>query len=314
MTVRGNLYRGFESLLFRHIFRRILKTVKIISTVFNSRSVRMNTLIEGEPLLFCVGSQNFTTTKDIKNLINLNVEVEKKTDPGTNLDLVFVNNDVGNIEGNQFLNEFNGIKIPKGSIKILHRKSNKGWSYGAYSYGFEMLIDKYDYFIFTEDDTLINRKNYALDAINYFKKIKNCGFIAYVGLNYKKYFDLTKTDSIHAHGGIGLSSNDVLKKIKHDHGQLPYYNGSFKDEYSKIIKYGEIKFTNIIYKNGFKLINLSDEVKYFDFSYDYLRGKSVPLKRNLKKKFTAFLNRNKFFKNILIIIFIILIIKIMVDL
>lgn len=255
-----------------------MKSVKIISTVFASRSYREKTIQEGVPLIYSVGSQNFQTNDDIKKLIELNISEEIKTDPGTDLDLAIVNNNVDNEEGNLFLNKYNGVKLKRGKVKVIHRPNNLGWSFGAYSYGFKILKNNYDYFIFSEDDTIINRNFYAIDAIEKFNEIKNCGFVAFIGINYKKYFNLSKNDCVHAHGGVGLSSKNVLIKIEEKNKELPYYKGLDTNNYLEIIKSGEIKFTNIIHKNKFQLININNNIKYFDFAYDLMRGLKIPLR------------------------------------
>ena len=257
-----------------------MRAVKIVGTVFTPRSLREQTELEGDPLIYSMGSQNFQTIKDIKDLIKLIVSEEEKTDPGMALDLVIVNNDVGNKDANSFLDQFNEKKIKNGKIIILHKPNNNGWTYGAYNFGFSKLRDNYDFFIFTEDDTLINRNNYAIDAVNKFNSVKDCGFVAFIGINYKQYFKLNLEDCIHAHSGAGLSSKHVLETIYKINGNLPFYNGPDIKNYIKVIKSGEIDFTNLIHKNNFKLVSISEEIKYFDFAYDLMRGIKVPLKEN----------------------------------
>ncbi len=257
-----------------------MKTVKIIGTVFSPRSLREETELEGDPLIYSMGSQNFQSVDDIKNLIKLIISEEEKTDPGMDLDLAIVNNNVGNIEANSFLDQYDGKKIKNGKVIILHKPNNNGWTYGAYNYGFNKLKENYDYFIFTEDDTLINRNNYAIDAVNKFNSIENCGFVAFIGINYKQYFKLKLDDCIHAHSGAGLSSKYVLETIQNINGNLPFYDGPDTKNYIKVIKAGEINFTNLIHKNNFKLVNISEDIKYFDFAYDLMRGIKVPLKKS----------------------------------
>ena len=47
-----------------------MKAVKIIGTVFSPRTLREETELEGDPLIYSMGSQNFQSVEDIKNLIN----------------------------------------------------------------------------------------------------------------------------------------------------------------------------------------------------------------------------------------------------
>ena len=52
----------------------------------------------------------------IKKLILFNIQKENECDPGLPVDLVFVNNNVGNVEGNEFVDKLNNKKL-----------KNEGW-------------------------------------------------------------------------------------------------------------------------------------------------------------------------------------------
>ena len=152
------------------------KIVKIIATSFYFRSVRMNTELCGDPPKFTLHSQNFTTNEEIENLLLLNIKKENECNPGYKVDLAFVNNNVGNEKGNKFIEKLNLQKLKNGKI-ITIQNINKGWSYGAFNKGYETLKDEYDYFIFTEDDIIINRDNYAKISLDTFENTQNCGFV-----------------------------------------------------------------------------------------------------------------------------------------
>ena len=253
-----------------------MKVLKIISTVFKKRTFRNETLLEGEPLLYTVGSQNFKTNKDIKNLILYNLKYEHLIDPGVDMDVLLVNNNVKNKFGNKFIRKLNNRKLPRGKLMTITRPSNNGWSYGAFNYAFNKFKNYYDYFIFIEDDAILDKNEYARIAINKFNKSKRCGFVSFIGLNKKKYFNLNKKESFHAHNAIGLSSKKILIKVQNINGCLPFYSGNNKVDYVRIIKDGEIRFTNIIYRLGYKLIEIDKNIKFFNFAYDLMRGLKVP--------------------------------------
>lgn len=277
-----------------------MKVLKIISTVFKQRTFRSETLLEGEPLLYSVGSQNFKTNKDIKSLILHNLKYEYLIDPGVDMDVLLVNNNVKNKFGNKFIRKLNNLKLPRGKLMTITRPSNNGWSYGAFSYAFNKFKNYYDYFIFIEDDAIMDRNGYARVAINKFKKNKRCGFVSFIGLNKKKYFDLNRQESFHAHNAIGLSSKKILIKVQNVNGSLPFYRGNNKDDYVRIIKDGEIKFTNIIYRLGYKLIEIDKKIKFFNFAYDLMRGLKVPRSYSnmyVLKKFFMLSFFYKFFRN-----------------
>ena len=113
-----------------------MKIAKIIATSFYSRPVRFNTELCGDPPVYTLHSQNFKTNKEIEDLILFNIEQENKCNPGIPVDLVFVNNNVGNKKGNQFVNSLSNKKLNYGNIIVI-QNDNKGWSYGAYNRGFQ---------------------------------------------------------------------------------------------------------------------------------------------------------------------------------
>ena len=153
-----------------------MKAAKIIATCFAKRSFRSNTYLTGDPLGFFGHSQKFQNEDDIINLLKFNISLEKKINPGINYrDIIIVNNDVGNKKGNNFLKKLSSKKIPFGKIIVCNRK-NTGMSFGAYNYAFKKFKNKYDYFLFSEDDIIICKKNYFQIGIDIFNSNKNSGF------------------------------------------------------------------------------------------------------------------------------------------
>lgn len=253
------------------------KIVKIIATSFYFRSVRMNTELCGDPPKFTLHSQNFTTNEEIENLLLLNIKKENECNPGYKVDLAFVNNNVGNEKGNKFIEKLNLQKLKNGKI-ITIQNINKGWSYGAFNKGYETLKDEYDYFIFTEDDIIINRDNYAKISLDTFENTQNCGFVSYGGVSSwlnKKYGN---ENLVHAHGAWGFTSKKILEKIHKQFGKLPHSELSEKKNYMEIITEGEIKFTNTIHKMGYLLVEAPK--KLFNPAFDLMRGIDKPWKAN----------------------------------
>jgi hypothetical protein len=254
----------------------IIKVAKVITTAFMPRSVRLKTTITGIPPLFMAHSQNFTSINKIKNLLLLNISLEKKYDPGTNIyrDLIIVSPEVGCKEGNIFLNKISNIKIPKGKIIIMRRK-NIGMSYGSYSDAFKKFRKKYHYFLFTEDDWLIYGNDYLKIGIDIIKSKKNIGFVAYqaktkIGKHHWKYLNINdEKKAFSCHGSCGLSSTPILNKIYKKYKKLPHYNGN---DYFKVIRYGECMFGNSFYKIGYKIADLPRDKNLGMPAYDYIRN------------------------------------------
>jgi hypothetical protein len=251
-----------------------MKIAKIIATSFSSRTVRESTELCGDPPVYTLHSQNFITKEDTRDLILLNIEMEKKCNPGVDVDLIIVNNNTGCQWGNDFIDSLNRTKLPFGKV-ITIQNTNEGWSYGAYNRGFLDYKNQYDFFIFTEDDVIIARDNYAKIALDTFLSIPKCGFVSYEGISISG-LDLPKEDALHAHGAVGLTSTKILNKIVKKSGHLPYSEGCSRGDYREIIIEGEIAFTNAIYKLGFELVEIPDRQKLFDFAYDLMRGIDKP--------------------------------------
>lgn len=260
------------------------------------RAVREKTEMTGIPLGYFVHSQNFPTKESVIDLINLNIEIELKCNPGENVDLIIVNNDSGWQDGNHFLESINGKRLKHGKIQVLHRE-NFGRSFGGYNHAFKVFGESYDYFIFTEDDVVIGRDGYASIGIENFHKTKNCGFVAYLSLTCNS-LDLDSDESLAAHGGVGLTSVSVLKDVVAHHGSLPHADENSSQEMIDIISKGEIQFTNKIHKLGYQLISIPEKVKLYDFAYDIMRGLEVKRFPSLSEKVLHRLKQKTYRQNI----------------
>ena len=264
-----------------------MKVAKIISTCFTKRAYRRKSSLVGDPLGYFGHSQIIETSEDALNLIKFNIQIEKKINPGVKKrDLIIINNDVGFKKGNEFLKKISGTKIPFGKI-ITSTRKNTGMSYGSYNYAFKKFKNFYDYFLFTEDDTIIFKKNYFKIGINLFLKEKNAGFVSYIHTTkipkrYHKYLELSHENAISCHGAAGLSSTFLLKKIFKKYGKLPYYDGN---NYKKCIIYGEMGFPNSFIKNGYRIIDLPKDLILTMPTIDLMNGVNYKKWPNIFDKF-----------------------------
>ena len=250
-----------------------MKVAKVIATCFKPRIVIENTSLVGNPLGFFSHSQNFTNSEEIIELLKLNIKLETESEPGIERDIVFVNSDVKSKEGNDFIDNISGTKIPGGKIICLTRQ-NVGRSFGAYNDAFLKFRDNYDYFLFTEDDIIITKKNYFKKGLDIWHNSKLPGFIAYIsttriGWWHWKKLNLNINTAYACHGGTGLSSTKVLNEIVSKYGCLPHNTGS---DYLDDITYGEVAFPNSILQLGYKLIDLPKEEILAVPAYDIMRN------------------------------------------
>jgi len=197
--------------------------------------------------------------EDVLSMIECSIEIDKKYNSGVDLDTIIVNNDVGNIEANESLKKLQSDKI------FIVERPNNGGSFAAYIEIFLKYKDKYDYFIFTEDDILVGgTENYCLKLIDKLNASPEVGFIALVGVGSNGH-------PKHAHGGVGIVSTSILEKVYESNPFL--YEGWDR----KISINHEIEFTNnIIDKTGLDIIYLGSNEWNLEENYciNYLNYKN----------------------------------------
>lgn len=283
-----------------------MRVAKVIATCFSPRTVREKTGFNNNPLGYFSHAQNFNTGEDIIRLIDFTIEVESLSDPGCQTDLIIVNSRTGWTAGDQYLDSFHGKSLKHGKVLVMHRE-NVGLSFGSYNHAFSMLGSYYDYYLFTEDDIIINGDNYVEIGVNTFLEQKNCGFVAYLALGY----DDNIKGRAAAAGGVGLTSYSVLNHVCQANGSLSYFNDSSLANRWQHILYGELAFTDDINKLGYVLTEIDPKIKLYDFAYDLMRGIKINkryasfneefiyyTKRNLmKSKIIQYIN--KFRKNLI---------------
>jgi hypothetical protein len=209
------------------------------------------------------------------------LKYEMDVDPGVEMDTIIVNHDFGNKEVKNFLENIDGTKTTRGVIRVYHREWDNGigGSFRSFGEAFKKYKNEYDYWFFTEDNVIILAENYFKLALDQFKKTKNCGYICCL-----RSGGLTRYKDKHCDGACGLTSSIILNKIHDKLGFLPYSKRAmdkrvqegikknnlniFKNQkemssqknswYLDFCYNGEIKFTNEIFKLGFKL----EEVVY----------------------------------------------------
>jgi len=204
---------------------------KVIATCFlDNRRIQLDAR-------FPAHNQNIETSEGILDMLKRIVNFELDNNAGMPMDIIIVNSDVGFVEGNEWLDSINSKETQNGHI-IVMRRDNIGGSFGAYSDAFLRFCDKYDYWLFTEDDIMVGGRDYYRRIVNLMRARKNIGFIALVGMARHPL-------GTHAHGGVGLTSREILSNIvNNNNGELPYHHGSWDKK--NVVEEGEVKFTNFI--------------------------------------------------------------------
>jgi hypothetical protein len=193
---------------------------------------------------------------------------EEKVDPGEACDCLIVLNQDKSPQSPQereavlkcekLLSSAHGRITPRGEIRVW-RRENFGLSFGAYNAAFEQFAHEYTAWFFTEDDHIMVADGYLSTARRQLTRNAEVGFVAIVGVSQERHYPA------HCHGGIGISLRLVLHDVKranpcprHPHGHLPYHGAIGYDKQEQL---GEIRFTNAIVRQGYRLENLEqDEV------------------------------------------------------
>ena len=154
-------------------------------------------------------------------------------------------------------NEIKGSKV-----EILYR-DNIGLSYGAYNFVYEKYREKFEYYIFIEDDYIFVQHNFDRHMTRMFQDISNCGYLC------GRTGEVIGGGRTSFHGSIssGIASSRVLENVYQREGMLPY------DDEDGVI--GQVLFTQSFWRNGFVLSGFGDKYgviynvadggfKYFD--------------------------------------------------
>ena len=182
-------------------------------------------------------------------------------DSGVDSDIIIVNHAC--LEGDgpdkkslKFLSKFNGMRTINGEVKVVNRgrESGVGRSFKSFDYAFNLFKNDYDYWFFVEDDVPIVLPNYFKYSIKQLEdeQEKNVAFICGYG---------NTSNGKHCHGGAGCTHKRFLEKIVEKYGHLPFCEDSHINEYRECTDpvyrcneiEGEVMFTNIFVKEGYKI-------------------------------------------------------------
>lgn len=185
---------------------------------------------------FPMHAQLNETPEDILAMLTNVLSYEKTLEAGVPVDTIVV------LNGHSPFNVEIQSRFPE--FTFLERE-NIGGSFGAYSHAFITFEDKYDYWLFTEDDIVVGGPDYYKRLLDTFQAEDDMGFLALIE-RVRHHL------GTHAHGGIGLTSTKVLRELAEPRDSLPHYRGEGWDK-DKIIRFGEVPFTNEILNLGYTI-------------------------------------------------------------
>jgi hypothetical protein len=213
------------------------------------------------------------------------IENERNLDSGRFMHTVIVNHKlpkgaVGRKESLEYLDSIDGTPTRNGVIKVISRPWNRGvgGSYASFSWAFSKFRKEYTYWFFTEDDVVQIRGGYFQGAVEQIEKGKD---IAYVCAFRHTPLELTKLrHPLHCHAACGATHVKYLEEVYKKYKKLPHSNhpmpkvnqgeikkgvlSAFENEegkawYRKFELEGEVAFTNVYVKEGYKLEDIKSD-------------------------------------------------------
>ena len=241
----------------------MIQTCKVIATYIGPRPVRVKKARQRRGIRL----QDLGTADKVLDLLTNVWDLEARIDPGLPMDTYLICNGGYPEEHAGFFYEIDGAKTPGGIMRVIQRE-NTGLSFGAYAHAFDKLRDRYEYWLFSEDDVVQTRSGY-LPVYREALGVDSVGFVATVGVaNYH--------GDKHVHGGCGFADREILNQVAKQYGGfLPYAkieptfergrrSGKPIFNHGPFCKQGEVPLTNSIYRmgHGFKLITAYTEAYY----------------------------------------------------
>jgi hypothetical protein len=187
------------------------------------------------------------TPKNIADFVRINIENEISINNGIPTDVFLINNDVSNLEMNEMIMSYNGVKTNDGVI-IVRNRQNLGGSFGAYYETFISDNEKYDYWFFCEDDVMIFKENYMKLFSEFLDSSDIIGFVSLAPLSK----DLSR---LHSGGGCGLTSTEKFIKSRGIKYMSDFLNQCPAVTDYSFLENSEIDFTNTFVRYGLEIKN-----------------------------------------------------------
>lgn len=190
-------------------------------------------------------------------------------DGGLDYDTIIICNRENNNTLNaaeKILQMYDGKKTKNGKF-IVEFRENKGISFGAYNYAYNKFKNEYDYFFFTEDDIIFNATNWYMNLYYRWKELEqdvpNLGFLCAKGIGADIH------TGIHCHGGIGLTSKEILDLMINTESEHFNWDGDLYNSNTLKGEMVETRFTSRLVRNFDKALFAYETCMYLKFFDNY---------------------------------------------
>lgn len=128
------------------------------------------------------GKDHEMYTENKLETIRFNLACHKHYKAGMDYDIVIVDNGSEDGETKSYLRE-----LEDGGMRVF-RRENRGFSFAGFKYAWDKLKDKYDYFLFNEQDGVPSKDNWLLEIMQKFHSESDVGAVG----NNVESFDLER--------------------------------------------------------------------------------------------------------------------------
>lgn len=149
-------------------------------------------------------------------------------------------------------------KIKETPLVVVRRDSNHGFTFGAWSYVYDLYGDQFDYYLFGEDDYAPTLPFFGEVLAKQLEAASNrrapaCGFLSAgpVCLGMAADSELITRYNLPMFA-IGIASERCLAKVKEIHGRIPFQDS---DKYADI---DQGTCFHVIAKSGFRICGLTN--------------------------------------------------------
>jgi hypothetical protein len=151
-------------------------------------------------------------------------------------------------------------KYIQGSEVVINFRENYGMSYGAWSDAFVKYQNKFNYYVFNEDDYFFVEDHWDTYLVNKFNSLEKCGYLCMVAREGKEWCNYKK----HAGHSVGISSYEVLHEVYRKYGDLPHSKNS---DYRLAEQLGQVNQSYSVIEVGYKIYDVRDDYRVeFAFS------------------------------------------------
>lgn len=224
-----------------------MEKIAVVTTLCVVENMRKEYQVINEELRF----QETYNDNKLDN-IKFMIKSHEHFDPGMDYDLILIDNSTTNKEALEY---YDTLKYPR------YVRENNGFSFGGYKYAWEKFMDKYDYYLFHEQDCCPAKHGWLKEIYNKYNSDDGYGAIGNV-VEYRHIDDGKKNGEVikqfnelkprkdyieNLDGTFTFTSLDVLKCLE-SKGGIKIIDG--KIETSTL---NELLFTMQIEEIGYKL-------------------------------------------------------------